>query len=183
MYNMTLKYIKKEGDTNKKLKLNWMHIRGQLKIERKKLVKKYNGRIHDIDHAIKLACQNYKSAFTNYKIKTFRIRYWSYRQPIKIMDLEKESFKSGSICKNKLGQVEAYLDGDKYDLKQIQSDCRLQYNTKFKKYILYVPIKIEPIDIMNRNKIVSLDPGIRTFMSGISENKILEIGTTCQIKL
>lgn len=99
--------------------LNYIFIRSKLLNEKREIINRFekiithksqkiNIKVHDIDYAIKLACSNWKSALTNLKlgnIKYFRVRYWKKQKPIKIMDLEKNDFKSGSIRKLILGQI------------------------------------------------------------------------------
>jgi putative transposase len=185
MYNETLKYLKLTfGLPN--FTLNWKKIRGQLKNEKNDIVKKTGIKVHDIDYAIKLGCQNYKSALTNLKrgnIKTFRIRYWGRGKITKIVDLEKMNFKEGSIRKKILGNVKGYYNGKEYDFTNIKHDCRLRYDVSINEFVLYVPKDILKNVAVNRKKLISLDPGIRTFMTGITENKVVEIGKECSEKI
>lgn len=188
MYNCTLKYIKNHFKTqfniNKNnFSLNWMKIRKNLLDKRNEIIDKSGStksnqiKVHDIDYSIKLACQNYKTLLTLYNmkiIKHFRIRYWKKNKKNKILDLEKNDFLSGSIRKNVLGEVEGYYNGKKYDFSKIKKDSRIIYKNNC--YYLYVPEEIEEEEIDNRKKIISLDPGLRTFMTGITENKVVEIG-------
>jgi len=160
-----------------------MNIRKLSKDFINNIASKTNTKIHTLDYAVKLACQNYKSAFTNYKngnIKTFRIRYWRNNKEIKIIDLEKNDFVSGSIRKRMLGDVIGYYNGIQYDFKKIYCDCRMQWNTIEKTYKLFVPIHNENETYKNKSDYISLDPGIRTFMTGITNNNVVEIGKKIQ---
>ena len=136
-----------------------------------------------------MACSNVKACISNMKqknIKHFRIRYWRYNKKIKMLDLEKTNFCDNSIKKRHFGNVNSYLDGIKYNLKDVNCDSRLIYNEHDNKYILYVPVKDKLEDhekIEGKNKLISLDPGLRTFMSGISESHILKIGSYCSEKI
>jgi putative transposase len=85
-------------------------------------------------------------------------------------------FKSGSIRKNILGEVKGFYNGTNFDFKTITKECRLQKNTKDDKYILYVPEDVEIEKHENRDSFISLDPGIRTFLTGITNKNIIEIG-------
>ena len=196
MYNQALKLIKQQVVQNKSIKtyeINYYKIRESLyKIKHKICansqikteMKNTKIKIHDLDYAIKLACTNYKSAKTNFKkgnIHHFRIRYWKHNKKIKIMDMEKNNFKSGSIRKQLLGNVVGTYNGDIYDFSKIDKDCKLGYNEFTDTYTLYVPEKVNKIKQKKfNNKIISLDPGLRTFMTGISENNILKIGNNSQ---
>lgn len=182
MYNETLKYIKEQYKINNKMKIDWINIRKILVNKRNTIIecsgdKNNQIKVHDIDYAIKLACSTYKSAITNFKlgyIKSFRIRYWRQNKENKILDLEKNNFISGSIRRNVLGEVIGYYNGKKFDFSTIDKDCRLAY--KNNKYYLYVPENVNKKKSKKQNKVISLDPGIRTFLTGITENKIVEIG-------
>jgi putative transposase len=178
MYNASLEYIKKNVKTNKKV-LNWKKTRQNLKNVKDKIVEDTDIKVHNIDYSIKLACQNYKTGLTNLKrgnIKHFRIRYWNSTKELKIMDLEKNDFKSGSIRKNVLGKVNGYYNGKKYDFTEIKCDCRLQKNEKTKEYTLFVPEEIKIKENKKKGKVISLDPGVRTFLTGITSDKVVKIG-------
>ena len=95
-------------------------------------------------------------------------------------------FKSGSIRKSVLGEIKGYYNGDEFDLSLINSDCRLKYDANIDKYMLFVPetCQIENINInKNKNNFCSLDPGLREFLTGLSENKVIEIGSECKKKI
>jgi IS605 OrfB family transposase len=191
MYNETLKYIKKNYLETNKLNINFINLRtNHLKETRNKI--QLNSQIstinedvrikaHILDYAIKLACSNYKSAMSNYKkgnIKQFRIRYWKYNSNQKVMDIEHQFFKQGTICNKIFGAINCTYDGKPFDMKLIEttykSNCKLVF--KNNQYILLVPETINHKTKEKPNKIISLDPGIRKFMTGLSENQIIKIG-------
>jgi putative transposase len=185
MYNIALGYAKEYVIENKKPP-NFIQLRSFLIKDKKELVKRSNIKVHDIDYAIKLVCKNYKSALTNYKrgfIKHFRIRYWKQNRKIKIMDMEKQNFKGNSIRKNILGEVKGYYNNKLFSFDTINCDCRLQKNNE--KYYLYVPTVVTNNNINNKQKSkqISIDLGVRTFCTGITENKIVEIGENVSLKL
>jgi len=206
MYNIALKYIKDNIETNKKL-LNFMNLRKILKNDRDQLVensgtknKKLNKKnevvgikivnkvkVHDLDYAIKLACQNYKSALTNYRkgyIKKFRIRYWRKNKTNKIMDLEKPNFNYNTIRKDVLGKVKGYYNGKKFDFNTVDCDSRLQRINNM--YYLFVPDQLEinkDKESKDKSKQITLDPGVRKFCTGITENKLVKIGDECGEKI
>jgi len=176
MYNSSLKYIKENIKKDKKV-LNFIYLRSKLKNTKENLINKSSVRVHDVDYSIKLACQNYKTSLTNYKngyIKKFRIRYWNKKQKIKIMNLEKSNFNEKGFRYKILGKVKGFYNNKEYDFNKIKYDCKLQ--KKENKYYLFVPEKIEKKENENKNKIISIDPGIRTFGMGISEKKVIKIG-------
>jgi len=177
MYNIAIKHIKNNFKDDKKV-LNFFHLRSLLKDDKDDIVEKSKIKVHDIDFAIKLACENYKSALANLKkgfIKEFRVRYWRKNKSVKIMDLEKDNFKNNSIRKKVLGEVKGYYNGNEYNFDLVNADSRLQKNKG--KYYLFVPELLETDkEIKNKNKQITIDPGIRTFGTGITENKIVKIG-------
>lgn len=180
MYNIALKYIKNNIINDKKV-LNFYNLRGLLKDNKKNLMSNSSIRTHDVDSAIKLACQNYKSAYQNYKngnIKHFRIRYWKCKKDGKILDLEKSNFNKNGMRSKILGKVKGYYNGNTFDFANIKTDCRLI--KKGNNYCLYVPEKIEE-NILEENILnpITLDPGIRTFNTCITKNKIVKIGENC----
>jgi putative transposase len=62
-------------------------------------------------------------------------------------------------------------------IPHITKGIKINYNSILDKYTLLVPISEKPI--INNNKtenMISLDPGLRTFMTGISENESVKIG-------
>jgi transposase len=183
MYNVALKYIK-ENYNDKKV-FNFMYLRNLLKNEKEILVKKsFNIKVHDIDYAIKLACQNYKSADTNFKkgnIKTFRIRYWRRNKTVKIMDMEKNNFSGNSIRKNILGEVKGYYNGKRFNFSDIDCDSRLQ--KKGGNYYLFVPILLNEQNNLHQEGTITIDPGIRRFGTAITHNKVVKIGENCSEKI
>lgn len=184
MYNITLKYIKNNIKNDNKC-YNFFNTRKALLNEKKELIKKSNIKVHDIDYAIKLACSNYKTAFSNLKvgnIKNFRIRYWSPNKIIKVMDLEKNNFNNNTIRKTNLGIVKGYYNGKEFNFNSIKSDCRLQKNNN--EYYLFVPESTKTtIKTENQNKVIAIDLGVRTFATCISENKAITIGENCSKKI
>jgi putative transposase len=180
MYNIALKYIKNNIKTDKNV-LNFIYLRNKLKIKKQELLKNSSIKVHDVDYAIKLVCQNYKSALSNYKagnIKHFRVRYWKTYKNIKIMDLEKVNFSKKGIRCQILGEVKGYYNGQPYNFGGITKDCKLQKVNN--EYYLYVPTKIKKEGLTKKeNKVITIDPGIRRFGTGITENKIIKIGEGC----
>lgn len=188
MYNETLKLIKTRYSSNKKTILDFKILRTKyLKNIKTNIMNFYSNKkvcihSHNLDYAIKLACSNYKSALSNFKqgnIKHFRIRYWRHNKLNKIIDIEKDRINKKGICYNKLGKLTLTYNKKNYKLDDIMNDCRLQYNLLDNKYYLYVPQTIKCISNNNSNVVLSCDPGIRTFITGLSENHAIKIGDKC----
>ena len=58
-------------------------------------------------------------------------------------------------------------------INDIDHDCKIQFDGL--DYFLIVPYKIKSNEV-DRNRIISLDPGVRTFLSGVDTDKRIEIG-------
>lgn len=141
---------------------------------------------HDLDLIIKLATEMYQSALTNFKrknIKHFRVKKWKYDRKIKLLKLEQPNFKSGSIRRNILGAVYGDDNGKSFNFSTIGSDCTLIYNEFTDKYTLCVTETVQQSSNMVQEQIISLDPGIRTFMTGISEHRVIKIGIDSSKKI
>ncbi len=199
MYNKTLKYIKDTYKKTKVLNVNFRDIRTNAlkdikkKIANKSIIKNNKNtkiHIHTLDTAIKLACSNYKSALTNLRngnIKHFRIRYKKHLNTNKILELEKEQFKKKSICYSIFNKVKTTYNNKPFDLGRIEKEfkvgCKILYNSKLDKYYLLIPVKINEEEIKQDKEYISLDPGMRTFLTGITEDEIVKIGNNVTSKL
>ena len=183
--------------SNNKFKLNYCNIRTYfLKDKRNEIIKNCKSEIinkdikiktHILDCAIKIACSNYQSSITNFdngNIKHFRIRYWKDKRSTRIIEIENCYFTKNSLCPSIFGDIKGYLKhGNKkinFNFNDIKKSCKLHYDKKTKEYLLFVPKNI--INIKNtdkRNDIIGIDPGLRTFMTCLSENELIKI---CNIK-
>lgn len=180
MYNETLKYIKNNPGCSrsyKTLRTYFLKDKRDTIIQNSGIDNKTNIYVHIIDTAIKLACANYKSAETNKKlgnIKHFRIRYWRFNKSSITIEIEKSFVKNGFICENVFGTI----NYKNYDNSNLNETCSIRYDRKINKYYLLIPEKIPK----NDNEIkgtITLDPGVCTFMTGLSENKIIKYGDEC----
>ena len=164
-------------------------IRSQLKDVRdiihektqvKSIVKNTKIRIHNLEFAIEQLCSNIKSAKSNLlkgNIKRFRLKYWRNSRLSKTIDIEKTCFKDGKLCHKIFGDIKYYYDGKDYKLNKINHAVKINYNKLTDEYTLLIPIKSSSITIESKkSNLISLDPGLRTFMSGITENKSISIG-------
>lgn len=176
MYNETLNVIKQLILENNKNMFNFRYIRtNKMTNIKQQLCNRTKINSHILDGAIKLACTSYKSAKTNLKngnIKYFKIRPIKQAKKSKIMDIEKCYFYKDGFCKTSLGKM---LTKDEFKFDEIDSDCKLHYNSVSNRFTLLVPVKTECK--INKNKdFISIDPGLKTFLTGISSNKIYKIG-------
>lgn len=179
-YNEAIYIIKKLLNENNKKALDFKYVRTyKMKEIKITLTEQSNINSHILDGAIKLACTSYKSAISNYKnghIKHFRIRYIKQSKKSKIMDIEKCYFNTDGFCIRTLGKMENNCNF-KYD--EINNDCKLHYNSITKRFILLVPY-YEDCKINNNNNFISIDPGIKTFLTCLTNNRTYKIGTNLQ---
>lgn len=177
MYNETLTVIKKLIFENNKNMFNFRYIRTyKMKELKTKLIEGTNINSHILDGAIKLACASFKSAKSNLKngnIKQFTIRPIKQNKKSKIMDLEKCYFYTDGFCKRVLGKMKTV---DNFDFTTINSDCKLHYNSLKNRFTLLVPTEISCSKPYNNSSFISIDPGIKTFLTGISNKNIYKIG-------
>ena len=146
--------------------------------------------IHTLDKTIFQLVQNINSSVTNMlngNIKRFRLKFWKHTRPSKIIELEKNKISNGILCKSIFGNLEEdikyFYNNKPFDISQINNDFKINYNSITNEYYLLVSVKINNINKNNNGKIIVLDPGLRTFMTGLSDNESLKIGTNVHNKI
>jgi len=144
---------------------------------------------HTLDYAIKQLISNIKSAITNIfngTFKRFRIKFWKNSRPSKTIEIERQYILNtdknpniyNRICPNILGEIKYEYNNKIYQLPNITSNVKINYNSITNEYLLLIPHQNIPTKIENKPRnIISLDPGLRTFMTGLSECEALKIGT------
>ena len=177
MYNETISVIRRLKYEKNKKYLNARYLRTKELMHIKyNYMNKTKIHSHTLDGAIRLACANYKSALTNLKNKNidhFNIRYIKQTKKIKLLDLEKSCFSKGGFCIRELGHN--MKNNDNFDYKTIKCDSKLIYNTKTNIYTLLVSYYANCNDTQS-NKIISIDPGQKTFLTCLSGTDIYKIG-------
>lgn len=177
MYNYAIFVIKELIAEKHKKRYNFKFIRTYKCTEEKnELMNRYNINSHILDGAIKLACTSYKSATTNCirkNIGYFRIRPIKQSKKTKTLDLEQCYFYKKGFCKRILGEMKTT---NNFDFGEIQHDCKLFYNSEINRFTLLVPYKEKTKENLN-NDFISIDPGLKTFLTGLTSNKIHNIGT------
>jgi putative transposase len=161
---------------NKKYSLNKTNIKCQIDA-------------HTLDRTIFQLVENIKSAKTNLlrkNIKRFRLKFWKYNRPKQVMCFEKGKIKNGIFCKSifkNLPPIKYIYNSENYDISNINTDFKISYNSILDEYLLLVPVKVLPIVDNNRKDLIVLDPGLRTFMTGLSDNIMLKIGQNVNAKI
>ena len=182
VYNYGLYYTRINNKT-----FSFYTLRGLLK---KKLMNKDNVKnskivSHIVDEALHDLVKAYTSAFENLKrgnIKHFKIRYKKNDKNSETMCISGEYFnkKYNTFCKNIFGN---FIKTSK-SIIGIKSTSRLSYNKLTNEFYLYVPEKISQNKLCNNKKIISIDPGVRTFLTGYTNDKhVLEIGSNVYKKI
>ena len=178
MYNKTINYIKNQYKTTNKCTFSFKTLRMILKTKKNKLINIYGTPTHIIDSGIKLASTSYKSAFTNYKnrnIRYFNIRYLKSTKKTNIMNIEQQYLNKTTICPTKLGKILLNRSNINYD--KIKNDCTLHYCSDTDRFTLLIPEEIKCADKKHDNSFISIDPGVRTFLTCMSDDKKMEICT------
>jgi transposase len=158
---------------------------------------------HTLDYTIKQLTTNIKSAITNLKqgnIKHFKIKKWKYNRPSQTLEIEKEAYskKNKGLCYNILGNINYEYNNKPFILTdQIKTNVKINYNLILDEYTLLIPEKHKPQEIENKDRnnqgealiiksknmlwhifrrnIIILDPGLRVFMTGLTENDSVDI--------
>lgn len=147
-------------------------------------------------------------------IKKFYIRYWKLNKLYQILDIENDEFRDRILkeeeknilrlseinnikienkeiyqlmCPTKLGKVHFYYKNKEIFLDCIDSDCKIYYDSKQDHYKLLIPFETTKEEILTKpyeKSFISLDPGLRTFLTGLTyENEVLDIFKTKDSKL
>lgn len=166
-YNFAIFFLRKKNYT-------FYELRKRMKEIKYDIQKKYPSNIHILDRAIYLAISNKKSIITNIKngnIDNYRLRYWRKNQEQKMIKIEKNEMNHIKLFK----ELKGYDEGKKFILYNAEAECTIKYNKYFNQFILHYPVKIEEKNINKTEKTISLDPGLRTFLTGISNDKSVKI--------
>ncbi len=136
--------------------------------------------IHTLDYAIRQLCSNIKGAKTNLRlgnIKRFRIKYWRHNRSSKSIDIENDKIKNGKLLYSQLGDIKYIYNNEEFFLDNIKYNVKINYNDMTKEYTLLIPKKVKNQTVEDKTEnLISIDPGLRTFMSGITENSFVQIG-------
>jgi transposase len=113
-------------------------------------------------------------------IKKFELDIGEKIENNKIIGLESNLFVNGSIYPALFGKIKGvYFSGNKkedFDFNSVDSDSKIHFNSNTNEYTFLVPITKKTTNKLTKNKIISLDPGIRKFMTDTSENEAIKVG-------
>lgn len=204
VYNKTVTYIRTHDDSPK---TDFYKLRKIVKPILDEYIKKQLPE-HLIDQSIHDVCKAYKTCFElikNKRIKYFNIHhknknndkqtmaieacffpYYNYLLGIKHKSKKNVNYKpkpykpKNTFLSNHLGKEIRSAE----PITHIDADCRLTYYQKINRYYLYIPIERKMYDkIDNKKEFNILDPGVRTFQTGYSNEGIIEYGSNIFSKL
>ena len=80
------------------------------------------------------------------------------------------------FCNKILGDIKFEYNNKLFILEKLKNNVKINYNMILDEYTLLIPKKHIPKTILNKDKnIIVLDPGLRVFMTGLSESESIEI--------
>ena len=203
MYNQVTKYFKECRFNNTKCEFSIGKLKNMFKNDKESIMKWSEISIkegkkertiktdsHLLDYAINDSVNRLRTNITNLKngtIRYFRLRYLKMSKNNRILKMEKLAFKENGFWVRSLGKV-MKTDNDNFNyLSNIHTTAILRYQKKSDKFVLLFkhPKKDMSDDIKYANKkdIISIDPGIRRFMTGYTNNGVVKIGDTCYKKI
>jgi transposase len=131
--------------------------------------------------AVKHACNSFKSANTNLKqgnIRKFNISYKKKKDNGACMEIPKNFIKKDTNNKlyftNKKFKDNKFINVSNRIFKNI-TNLQLDHDMKILKYksnyYLIVPVRVQDDnDLLKSNRIIGIDPGIKTFLTGFDSN-------------
>jgi len=132
---------------------------------------------------IKTFCANLKSAntnLTNGNIKTFELSYKNTKKTQCIF-IPSTAVTNKTFYTSHLGKT---INGlEQLIGKNVTNDCRLFFDKLYRRYIFLVPEYIDKKEILDRGKIVALDPGEKIFMTYHGLNSCGYIGNDVREKI
>jgi hypothetical protein len=123
-------------------------------------------------------CSNVKSGLSNLKngnIKYFEMKYKNtkYRQTIFI---SKKNICKNGLFPNMLGEIKKFFQSNDKTKVVIETDCKLTYDVRLKKYYLFIPQYKTKKIIDDRKEVVSIDPGEKNFITFYSNEDCGNLG-------
>jgi transposase len=110
------------------------------------------------------------------------MRYIKRTKNKKIFKVEKMICSKNSFCGSVIGKTLKIIPNLNYH-DECNKTYIIQYDSKKDQFLL---LKRDPVTLSNYKtpyEVISIDPGVRTYLTGISENKIVEIGIDIKSKV
>ena len=171
VFNTTIKYLQEPGT-----KANWLVIKTGILNSLPNWAASIPFQIKSI--AIKDACQAVKKAKADFKKdgQIRRCKFRSRRDTKQSVFIPKTAIKDCGIYHTILGQSKL-----KEALPKDFSDGRL--TLAYGEYYLIVSEEVQPRQTDNQGRVVALDPGVRTFMTFISEDSYGYLGNDSNLQI
>ena len=182
---MNTKNISNLRYVDMKYKPNLTQLKKDFNEEKTYLSIKYNINRHILDYALVDAIAMFKSIVSNQKrnSKLFStMRYIKRTKNKKTFKVEKMICSENSFCASVLGKTLDITPKLNY-FEECNKVYIIQYDSKKDQFLL---LKRDPVKIssyITPYDVISIDPGVRTYLTGISENKIVEIGINIKNKI
>ena len=174
VYNQTVEYLKRDGT-----KANYFAIRPIIFQNLPEWAKEIPCQVKAI--AVRDACEAIKNAKKKFK-QTGRFNEVSFRSrkaPRQSLFIVSTSINDHSIFPKLLGNMKF----TEVIPKEIKHDCRLVLEDNYRWYVLIPVENTETEPTRTKDKAISIDPGVRTFLTGYCEKGILEIGKGAQARI
>jgi putative transposase len=171
VYNQTIKYLQEPGT-----KANWMAIKTGILNSLPEWAKSVPFQIKSI--AIKDACLAVKAAKKGFgkdgQIRKCRFR--SRKDKQQMIFIPKTAIKDCGVYHTILGKCTR-----KEPLPQSFSDGRL--TLAYGEYYLVISEEVQPLQTENQGRMVALDPGVRTFLTFLSEKSFGWLGNNSNLHI
>lgn len=157
----------KQKDT----KANWMGIKGGIIGSLPEWAKEVPYHVKSV--AVRDACEAVKNAKRKFKEtgKFNEVSFRSRKNPKQSLFVRKESINSNFIFPRLLGKMKFAEQ-----IKEVEHDCRLVFEDGYRWYVV-VPVEDKAAEVTRTKEAsVSIDPGVRTFLTGYCGKGIIEIG-------
>lgn len=173
-YNQTVEYLKQKDTT-----ANWLSVRPIIFKELPEWAKDIPYQVKG--HAVKEACDAVKNAKKKFKQTGIfnEVSFRSRKAPRQSLFIRRESINDHSIFLKLLGDMKFTEQVP----KEIRHDCRLILEDNYRWYVV-IPVECDEIEpTRTKDGSISIDPGVRTFLTGYCEKGILEIGKGVQTRI
>lgn len=173
-FNQTVEYLKQDGT-----KANWMAIKGEILHNLPDWAKEIPYQVKSV--AVRDACEVVKNAKKKFKQtgKFNDVSFRSRKAPRQSLFVNMTTINDHAIFPKLLGDMKF----TEHVPKEIKHDCRLVLEDNYRWYVV-IPVECETVEVpRTKGKAISIDPGVRTFLTGYCEKGIVEIGKDAQTRI